>query len=90
MFRANRTPILHQNNHYLQTDQNEDPLEPRHQGVPSGVSQMISEPMVHLGHTKHLPHTNTNTFSKQIKMRFHMTHVTEEFHQVRLKQFPSM
>jgi hypothetical protein len=46
MFGANCAPILRQDWHYLQTVQNEFPLEPRHLGVPSGVSKMISEPMV--------------------------------------------
>jgi hypothetical protein len=34
---------------------------------------MISEPMGLLKQTVHLPYTNTNTISKRIKMRFHMT-----------------
>jgi hypothetical protein len=46
MFSASRAPILNQDYHYLQTNQNELPFEPRHVGVPSGVSKMISEPMV--------------------------------------------
>jgi hypothetical protein len=44
MFGANRAPILRQD--YLQTDQNEFPLELRHLGAPSRASKMISEPMV--------------------------------------------
>jgi hypothetical protein len=47
MFDANRTPILHQSQHYLQKDRNDHPLEPCHLGVPSGASKIISEPMVH-------------------------------------------
>jgi hypothetical protein len=43
MFGAIRAPILRQDWHYLQTDQNELPL-----GVPSGASEMIFEPMVRL------------------------------------------
>jgi hypothetical protein len=35
-------------------DQNERPVEPGHQGVPSGLSKMISEPEVHLALTVHL------------------------------------
>jgi hypothetical protein len=35
-------------------DQNELPLEPRHRVVPSGVSKMITEPMVALAQTVHL------------------------------------
>jgi hypothetical protein len=33
------------------------------------------------------PGTNTNTISKWTKMRFHMTHVTYEFHRVHPKLF---
>ena len=50
-FGANRTPILRQDYHYLQMDQNELPLEPHHLGVPSGASKKISEPMARLGPT---------------------------------------
>jgi hypothetical protein len=35
-------------------EQNELPVEPRHQGVPSSLSKMISEPQVHLVQTVHL------------------------------------
>jgi hypothetical protein len=55
---------------HLQTDRNELPLEPCHQGVPSGASKMISEPMVHLAQTMHLSCTDTNTVSKWTKTRF--------------------
>ena len=51
-------------------------LWPHHLGVPSGVSKMISEPMVRLAQTMHLSCTDTNTTSKQKEVRFHMTHVT--------------
>jgi hypothetical protein len=51
---------------------------------------MISEPMVCLAQTVHLSCTNTNTLSKWIETRFHMTHVTKEFHRVRPKQFLSL
>jgi hypothetical protein len=60
----------------IQTYRNELLFEPRHLGVPSGVSKMISEPMVRLAQTMHLSCTETNTISKRIKMRFYMTHVT--------------
>jgi len=76
MFSANRAPMLRQGKHYLQTDQNELPLEPRHLGVPSGASKMISEPMVRLAQTVRVSCTNTNTISKWTETRFHMTHVT--------------
>jgi hypothetical protein len=48
---------------------------------------MISEPMLCLVQTVHLSCTDTNTFTKWIKTRFHITHVTFEFHRVRPKQF---
>jgi hypothetical protein len=86
----NRAPILRQNYHYLQTDPKKLPIEPHHQGVPSGASTMILEPMVHLGQTVHLYCTNTYSVSKWTKARFHMTHVTQEFHRVRPKWFPSL
>ena len=59
--------------HSLQMDQNELPHEPRHLGVPSGVSKTISEPMVRLAQTMHLSCTDPNTVSKRTEMRFHMT-----------------
>ena len=73
---ANHAPILHLAKHYLQTDQIELPLEPRHQGVISGVSKMISERMVRLAQTMHQSCTDTNTISKRKEARFHMTQVT--------------
>jgi hypothetical protein len=33
----------------------------------------------------HLSCTDTNTVSKWTEMRFHMTHITKEFHHVDLK-----
>jgi hypothetical protein len=54
------------------------------------VQKMISVPMVRLAQTAHLSCTNTNTTSKWTEKRFHMTHVTLEFHQVRRKQHPSL
>ena len=86
MFGSNRAPILHRQ--WLPTDRNESPLDPRHLGVPSGVSKMISEPMVCSAPTMHLSCTDTG--SQRTKMRFHMTHVTYEYHRVRPKRFPSL
>jgi hypothetical protein len=40
---ANRAPILCQDYQYLETDRIELPLEPRHLGVPTDASKMISE-----------------------------------------------
>jgi hypothetical protein len=76
MFGTNSAPILRQDYHYLQMDSNKHPLEPRHLGVPSGASKMISEPMVRLAQIRHLSCTNTNTVSKRTEIRFHMTNVT--------------
>jgi hypothetical protein len=66
------------------------PREPHHLGVPSGASKMISEPMVHVVQTEHLSCTDSSTVSNWIEMRFHMTHITQEFHWVRLKGFSSL
>jgi hypothetical protein len=55
--------------------------------VPSSVSKMISMPMVRSVQTVLQPCTDTNTISKWTTMRFHTTHVTYEFHRVRLKLF---
>jgi hypothetical protein len=63
------------------------PLELRHLGVLSGASKVIYEPTVCLAQTVHLSWTIKNTISKRTKTRFHMTHVTLEFHRVRPKWF---
>jgi hypothetical protein len=75
-FGAKHAAILSQDYHYLQMNRNELPFEPRHLGVPCGVSKMISKTMVCLAQTMHLSCTETNTISKRIEMRFYMTHVT--------------
>jgi hypothetical protein len=69
---------------------NRAPPDPRLLGVPSGASKMIYEPMVHLTRTEHLSCIDANTVSKQIETRFHMTHVTSEFHRVPPILFPSL
>jgi hypothetical protein len=56
----------------------------------AGASKTIYEPMVRLTQTEHLSCTNANTVSKQIKTRFHMTHITKEFHRVPPILFPSL
>jgi hypothetical protein len=66
--------FLRQDYRYLQTDSNKFPLQPRHLGVSSGVSKMISEPMVRSAQTVHLYCTDTNTVSKRTETRFDMTH----------------
>jgi hypothetical protein len=87
MFCANHAAILHQVQHYLQSDWIVLPLEPRHLGVPSGAPKTISEPTVCLAQTVYLSCTDNNTIFKWTKIRFHMTHVTLEFHRVRPKWF---
>jgi hypothetical protein len=64
--------------------------DPRHLGVPSGVSKMIFEPVVCLVQTVDLSCTETNTISKWTETRLYMTHVTYEFHRVRPKWFPRL
>jgi hypothetical protein len=63
------------------------PLDPHQLGVPSNASKKIYVPTVCLAQTVHLSCTDTNTFTKWTKMRFHMTHVTIEFHRVCPKWF---
>jgi hypothetical protein len=71
-------------------DQTELPLKSCLLGVPSSVSKTISMPMVCSVQTVHLSCTDTNTASKRTEKRFHMTHVTYEFHRVRPKLFMSL
>jgi hypothetical protein len=73
---ANRAPILHRDSNYLQMDQNELLLDPRHLGVQSGASKMISEPMVCLAQTVYLSCIKINTISKWTETSFHLTDVT--------------
>jgi aminoglycoside N3'-acetyltransferase len=73
-FGTNRAPILRKDYHYLQTDSNKLPLEPRHLGVSSDASKTISKPVVHSAQTVHLYCTDTNNVSKQTETRFHMAH----------------
>jgi hypothetical protein len=51
---------------------------------------MISKAMVRLVQTMHQSCTDTNTISKWTVTRFHMAHVTKEFHQVCPKWFLSL
>ena len=75
-FNTKRATILHRRQHCLQRDRNEISHDPRHLGVPSGASKMISEPMVHLTQTVHLSCTNTDTISKRPETGIHKTNVT--------------
>jgi hypothetical protein len=65
-FSTNRAPILHQDLQYLQTNWIKDPLEPHTQGVPSGASKTISEPMVHSAQTLHLSCVKISTISNKL------------------------
>jgi hypothetical protein len=53
MFGANCTTIFLWHQHYLQTDQNKIPYDPRHHGVQKGASKMISEAVVRLAQPMH-------------------------------------
>jgi hypothetical protein len=57
-------------------DKNNLPLDPRHVGVSSGVSEMISKPTVHSAQTVHVSCVKINTMSKQTKTSFHLSHIT--------------
>jgi hypothetical protein len=81
---------LHQDYHCLQKGQNELPLEPRPLRVSSGAVKTIFEPTVRLAPTMRLSCIDTNTISIWTETRFHMTHVTKEFHRVRQKCFLSL
>jgi hypothetical protein len=52
-----------------------------------GVSKTISKSMIRLAQTVHLSYTDTNTVSKLADSRFHMSHITYEFHWVRPNDF---
>jgi hypothetical protein len=56
----------------------------------TSVSKTISEHMVRLAQTMDLSCTDTNIVSKQKEARFHMTHITYEFHWVSPKWFLSL
>jgi hypothetical protein len=64
--------------------------DPRHLGVPSGATKMISEPMECSAQTMHLSFVKITTISKQTKTGFHLSLVTLEYHRVRLKRFLSL
>jgi hypothetical protein len=50
-----------------------------------GASKMNSDPMVRLAQTVHLSCSGTNTGTERTEMRFHMSHVTLEYHRVHPK-----
>jgi hypothetical protein len=81
-FGANLAPILRLDQHYLQTDWNELPLDTHHLGVPLGVPKMISMPLVHSMQIVHLSCVEINTISERTKTSFHLTDVILEFNRV--------
>ena len=56
--------------------ENELPLEPRHQGVPSGASEIISELVVRSMQTMHLSCVKISTISKLTKTSIQLSVVT--------------
>ena len=88
-FGANFAPILQRHKHCLQTERREIPQDPRHLGVPPGASKMISEAMLRLTQTVHLSCVKISNISKQTKMSFHLSLVTE-YHREHPKWFLSL
>jgi hypothetical protein len=70
--------------------QNEIPHDPRHFGVPSGASKMISEVVVHLAQTVHPSCVRISTIFERSESSFHLSLVTLEYHWVRPKWFLSL
>ena len=66
------------------------PHDPRHLGVPSGASKMISEPMVRSAQTVYRSCVKISTISKRTKMSFQLNFDTEEYHWVRPKRYLSL
>jgi hypothetical protein len=64
--------------------------DPHHLGLPSGVSKMIYEPVVHSTQTVHLSCFKASTVSKRTKSSFHLSLITLEHHWVRPKPFLSL
>jgi hypothetical protein len=67
-----------------------DSTWPTHQGVPSGASKMISEPMVWSAQTVHLCCVNTSTISKRTESSIHLSLVSWEYQLLRPKGFLSL
>jgi hypothetical protein len=56
-------------------ERSEIPHDPRHLGVPSGASKMISEPMVRSTHTGHLSCIKIKTISKWTELSLEPRHL---------------
>jgi hypothetical protein len=76
MSTANHAPILHWPQHSLQTERSNIWHDPCHQGVPSGVSKMIYEPMVRSTQAVHLSCVKISTMSESTETSFHLSLVT--------------
>jgi hypothetical protein len=74
-FAANYAPILHRHKHYLQTERREIPYDPRHHGVPTGASKIISEPLLCLTQTMHLYCIKNSTMSKWTELSLEPRHL---------------
>jgi hypothetical protein len=75
-FATNSAPILHRHKHYLRTDQNKIPHDPRHLVVPSGACKTISKPVVHLAQTMHLSCVKIRNITKWTESSFHLGLIT--------------
>jgi hypothetical protein len=75
-FDVYRASNLRVDSHYLQTDKNGLPFDPRHLGGPSGVPKTIFEPIGRLVETVHLSCVEIYTISKWIETSFYLTHIT--------------
>ena len=69
---------------------NQIPHDACHPGVPSGVSNTISEPMVRSAQSVNRSCVKISTISKRNKTSFHFSFVTKEYHQVRSKRYMSL
>jgi hypothetical protein len=76
LFSTNHAPILRRHQHYLQMDKNEIPRDPRHLGVPSGVSKMISKAVVRSPQTVHLSCVKISTIFERSESSFHLSLVS--------------
>ena len=65
----------------------ENPHDPRHQGVPSGASKMIFEPMVCSAQIMHRSCVKISTISKRTKTSLQLSFNTLEYHRVRPKRY---
>jgi hypothetical protein len=87
---AQTTHLSCRHQHYLPIDQNKIPHDPRHLGVLSGASKMISEVMFHLAQIMLLSCIKISTIFEQSELSFHLSLITEEYHRVRLKLLLSL